>query len=102
MLKQQRFGVEIELTGISRGKAAEVIAEYFNSSLTITGDSYNTRTIKDTQGREWKVMRDSSIRPQPVGNEFKVEVVSPTSTLGVKPSTSSLNLLFFLACLYAR
>lgn len=102
MLKQQRFGVEIELTGISRGKAAEVIAEYFNSSLTITGDLYNTRTIIDTQGREWKVMRDSSIRPQPVGDEFKVEVVSPTSTLDVKPSTSSLNLLFFLACLYAR
>ena len=77
MLKQQKFGVEIELTGISRGRAAEVIAEYFNSSVNFTGNSYNTRIVKDTQGREWKVMRDSSIRPQPAGDEFKVEIVSP-------------------------
>lgn len=77
MLKKQRFGVEIEFTGISRGRAAEVIAEYFNSSVTFTGNSYNTRIVKDTQGREWKVMRDSSIRAQPAGDEFKVEVVSP-------------------------
>ncbi len=77
MLKRQRFGVEIEFTGISRGRAAEVIAQHFNSSVMLTRGSYDTRTIRDTQGREWKVMRDSSIRPQPTGDEFKVEVVSP-------------------------
>ncbi len=77
MLKRQRFGVEIEFTGISRGRAAEVIAEYFNSSVTIARGSYDKRTIRDTQNREWQVMRDSSIRPQPAGDEFKVELVSP-------------------------
>ncbi len=77
MLKKQRFGVEIEFTGISRGKAAEVVAKYFNSSVTLTRGSYNKRTILDTQNREWQVMRDGSIRPQPIGDEFKVELVSP-------------------------
>lgn len=79
MLKNQRFGVEIELTGISRGRAAEVIAKHFNSSASLPGRSpYFTRTIRDTQNREWKVMRDSSIRPQPSSNdELRVEVVSP-------------------------
>ena len=27
MLKEQRFGVEVEMTGISRKKAADVLAE---------------------------------------------------------------------------
>jgi len=77
MLKKQRFGVEIEFTGISRGRAAEVIAEYFGTTVKLTRGSYDTRTIKDTKNREWQVMRDSSIRPQPAGDEFKVELVSP-------------------------
>ena len=29
MLKEQRFGVEVEMTGISRKKAADVLAEVF-------------------------------------------------------------------------
>ncbi len=77
MLKKQRFGVEIEFTGISRGKAADVIAKYFNSTVALARGSYDKRTIRDTQNREWQVMRDSSIRPQPLGDEFKVELVSP-------------------------
>lgn len=77
MLKKQRFGVEIEFTGISRGRAAEVVAEYFGTSVRLTRGTYDTRTIKDTKNREWQVMRDSSIRPQPAGDEFKVELVSP-------------------------
>lgn len=77
MLKKQRFGVEIEFTGISRGKAAEVVAEYFNSTVRLTRGAYDTRTVRDTKNREWQIMRDSSIRPQPAGDEFKVELVSP-------------------------
>lgn len=78
MLKNQRFGVEIEMTGISRGRAAEVVAETLNSSVSSTGGSpYYTRIIKDAQRREWKVMRDSSIKPQPLQDEFRVEFVTP-------------------------
>mgnify|MGYP002589009472 CR=1 FL=1 len=35
MLKEQRFGVEVEMTGISRKKAADVLAEVFG---TIAGE----------------------------------------------------------------
>ena len=32
-LREQRFGIEIEMTGLTRARAAEVIAEYFNSEV---------------------------------------------------------------------
>ncbi len=78
MLKNQKFGVEIEMTGISRGRAAEVIAEMLQSRISSVGGSpYYTRIVKDNQGREWKVMRDSSINPQPTQDEYRVEFVTP-------------------------
>lgn len=78
MIKKQRFGVEIEMTGISRSNAADVVANMLNG--TVTGplsDSYYTRKIKDSNGRIWKVMRDSSITPQPSNDEYRVEFVTP-------------------------
>ncbi len=78
MLKNQKFGVEIEMTGISRGRAAEVVAEMLHSRISSVGSSpYYTRIVKDIQGREWKVMRDSSINPQPAQDEYRVEFVTP-------------------------
>lgn len=53
---KERFGIEIEMTGISRNKASEVISTYFNSRVISVGDYYDTKTIKDNQGRTWKVM----------------------------------------------
>lgn len=84
MLKKQKFGVEIEFTGITRKKAAEVAGEILGSSPSRpTSGCYHTRTIKDNQNRQWKVMRDSSITP--VRNdgthesldEYRVEFVTP-------------------------
>ena len=77
MLKNQKYGVEIELTGISRENAAESIAQFFGTSVECAYDSYKTRSIKDNQGRTWKVMRDSSIFPEPNNDEYRVEIVSP-------------------------
>lgn len=84
MLKNQLFGVEVEMTGITREKAAKIVAEVLNS---ISSDSdntcYKTRTITDSSARKWKVMRDSSITPirndgstAPM-DEYKVEFVTP-------------------------
>jgi len=78
MIKMQHFGVEIEMTGISRGNAAQVIATFFSSSVAGPfGSTYQERRIKDRKNRVWKVMRDSSINPQPSNDEFRVEVVTP-------------------------
>lgn len=86
MLKKQRFGIEMEMTGITRNKAAQVIADYFGTSVEYAGTTYNKYIAKDNNGRKWTVMSDSSIMAcrkdefgnnVPASHEYKSEVVSP-------------------------
>lgn len=84
MLKNQKFGVEVEMTGITRGNAAKVVAEVLGSTASRPDETvYKTRTVVDSRGRKWKVMRDSSIVPVRKGNssvnsdEYRVEFVTP-------------------------
>ena len=55
------FGLELEFTGISRKKAAELIKTYLHSTYGITIRGLSSRIITDQQGREWKVENDPSI-----------------------------------------
>lgn len=83
LLKKQKFGVEVEFTGITREKAAKAVAEVLNTTaISEPRGCYYTRTIKDAKQRIWKIMRDSSITPEyGRGNhnydEYKVEFVTP-------------------------
>ena len=52
-LKEQKFGIEIEMTGITRAKAAEVTAEYFGTRVKYLGTYYDTYAAIDTEGRQW-------------------------------------------------
>ena len=61
---EARFGIEIEMTGITRKKAAEALAGFFGTEAEYAGTSYETYTVKDRDGRTWKMMRDGSIRCQ--------------------------------------
>lgn len=87
-MRTQRFGIEIEMTGITRKKAAEVIAEYFGTESFYLGTYYKTYGAKDRQGRTWKATYDSSIiaqkksggRTVQAADEYKCEVVSPILT----------------------
>lgn len=84
-MKDQKFGIEIEFTGITRYDAAQVVAKYFDSSAHYAGSIYQTYEILDGQGRKWKVMRDSSIRPETKDgrtgtDEHRCEMVSPICT----------------------
>ena len=89
-MRTQRFGIEIEMTGITRKKAAEVIAEYFGTESFYLGTYYKTYGAKDRQGRTWKATFDSSIIAQKksggrtvrAADEYKCEVVSPILTYG--------------------
>ena len=63
-LREQRFGIEIEMTGITREKAAEVTAEYFGTQTHYVGTYYDTYAAIDSQGRQWKFMSDASITAQ--------------------------------------
>ncbi len=84
MLKNQLFGVEVEMTGITREKAAAIVAEVLGTTASRPDSTcYETRTIADQAARKWKVMRDSSIcsirnddSNAPM-DEYKVELVTP-------------------------
>ena len=84
MLKKQNFGVEIEFTGITREKAASIVAKYFGTSASRPESGcYHTIRIKDRKNRSWKVMRDSSIDPERKDGtdhyyeDYKCELVTP-------------------------
>ena len=60
-LKNQTIGVEVEMYGISRCKAAQIAAEFFgtgNYEDTASENGYYTWSAWDAQGREWKFQRD--------------------------------------------
>lgn len=84
MLKNQLFGVEVEMTGITREKAATIVAEILGTTASRPDSTcYQTRIIADQAARKWKVMRDGSISSIQSDNsnspidEYKVELVTP-------------------------
>ena len=50
-MKDQTFGIEIEMNHISRARAAEVVAEHFGTRVEYFGGTYDTRRVADSQGR---------------------------------------------------
>lgn len=84
-MKNLTFGIEIELVGITRERAAKTIAAYLESQAKHTGGAYDAWEVKDSQRRTWKVVSDSSLNPQKkegknivaADNTYRVEVVSP-------------------------
>lgn len=84
MLKNQLFGVEVEMTGITREKATRIVAEVLGATPSDPDNTcYHTRIIADQAARKWKVMRDSSIKPKrndgtrDALDEYRVEFVTP-------------------------
>jgi len=85
-MKEQRFGIEIEMTGLSRQKAAQVLSEYFGRPVRNDGGFYDEYSVLDSQGRRWKVMSDASINEESrrgaADKTYRVELVSPICTYG--------------------
>ena len=83
-----RFGIEVEFTGISRNKAAQVVAKHLRGNIQQVGDYYDTYKVTAPDGRVWKLMYDASIYTQKkqrgqkvsAGKEYSVELVSPILT----------------------
>ena len=81
-MKTQNWGIEIEMTGITRATAAKVIAGCFHTTATHVGGGYDTYTIRDPEDRTWKIVRDSSIecvnrQGERASQLYSVEFVSP-------------------------
>lgn len=88
MLYDYRFmnwGIELEFSYISRKKAANIVASYFNSTATYIGGPLHEHHITDEKSRVWKIVKDNAIRPERLVNgivveaskNFQVELVSP-------------------------
>ena len=84
-LKEQRFGIEIEMTGITRQEAAEVAAAYFGTESSYVGTYYDTYAALDGQGRQWKFMSDGSITAERKAGEQRVRATSEYKTEMVSP-----------------
>ena len=86
--KDQYFGCEIELTGINRATAAQTLADLFGTRAEHSGGGYDAYRVKDLDGKEWKIVRDSSIHPECrrrsvlIGETYKVELNSPKLEYG--------------------
>lgn len=61
-IKKQRYGVEIELTGITRATAAKAVSKVLSYPVEQHGGSYDRYDIKDDKNRTWKIVYDSSIK----------------------------------------
>lgn len=81
-MKDQHFGIEMEMTGLTRRSAADIIAKHFQSTTVNEGGYYGVYSVTDQENRKWKIMYDSSIsayrgRTRIYDDDYKVEVVSP-------------------------
>lgn len=86
-MKNQKFGIEIEFTGMTRYEAAKTVAAYFGTTEEYVGGGYDAYQVTDATGRHWKVMSDSSIREQARRGEtatskHRCELVSPICEYG--------------------
>ncbi len=98
-IKDQCFGVEVEMTGITRMQAAEALAAYFGTTPQYLGTYYDTWGVTDPEGKVWKLMSDGSINPERKtadgyeslsknsmeGGERQVEMVTPKLTYAELP-----------------
>jgi len=81
----ERFGIEVEFTGITRTQAAKIASQLLGGTATSENDTYNTHRVIAPDGRTWKIMSDGSIRTEKKENgrtisadkSYSVELVSP-------------------------
>lgn len=81
-MRSQNFGIEIEMTGLTRAAAARIVAGHFDTQATHVGGGYDAYTVRDNRNRQWKLVSDASIRCRNGNNrsasrDYSVEFVSP-------------------------
>ena len=81
------FGIELELTGISRKAVSELVYNYLQSQEEIENYCMSTYKIIDQQGRKWSVDYDGSIHGD---SKEQVELVTPILTMEDLPLLKGL------------
>ena len=85
---ESRFGIEIEMTGITRSEAATIVAATIGGTKTYAGGFYDKWEVKQQDGRVWSIVSDASIRTRrksgtrtvDANRNYSVELVSPILT----------------------
>ena len=103
-IKDQCFGVEIELTGITRAEAAEALAAYFETTPQRSYDNYDSWYVPDREGKQWRIMSDGSIRAEwndilfiIISSAFVVNSITPKIiTIPIIDKSTFLFTLLFL------
>ena len=77
----QKFGLELEFTGITREEAAFVIGEYWGRKPRKYNGNHDTYEIMDRSRRNWRIVYDSSIVSECqhyyATEDYQVEMVTP-------------------------
>ena len=94
-MRTQRFGIEIEMTGITRAAAARVIAGHFQTTASHVGGTYDAYVVGEEGNRQWSLVKDSSIRCEAArqgraNDSYAVEFVSPICAYEDIPLVQSL------------
>lgn len=74
------FGIEIEMTGISRPDACKVAQSVIGGTVTHPGGRYDEWCLIAPDGRKWKFVYDSSIQSPGDDSSLKTEFNSPVLT----------------------
>lgn len=81
-IKLRNFGIEIEMTGLTRCQAAKAIAKVLGGTAHHEGGTYDKYTVDDEKGREWSIVYDGSIKcvdanGNHASKSYSVELNSP-------------------------
>lgn len=82
----QRWGLEVEFTGVSRRTAARVLAKVLHSTYEYKGGTYHEHYVEDESGRKWCISRGGSIDPFTLDefasdlDVYKCELITPICT----------------------
>ena len=81
-IKTRKFGIEIEMTGLTRCQAAKAISRVLGSEVVHEGGSYDKYVVTDSKERDWSVVYDGSIRCYNANGDhasksYSVELNSP-------------------------
>ena len=60
-IKKRNFGIEIEMTGLTRCQAAKAAAKALGGEVSHYGGGYDKYNVSDSKGRNWSFVSDSSI-----------------------------------------
>lgn len=81
-IRTRNFGIEIEMTGLTRCQAARAIAKVLGGTAFHEGGSYDKYTVDDEQGRTWSIVYDGSVKcvdanGNSASKSYSVELNSP-------------------------